>query len=161
MPDTKEGPWKVTAKDIIGGRIDYSTTRKTSVEEYEKLTAKSKPDIGDVLLTKDGTLGRVALVDQEGICINQSVATIKCNNRIIPRFLHSILQMPEYQGKMLADAGGVTVRHLYITRVDKMLVCIPDYSEQKKWVHFTEQSDKSKFVVSNLNLSRCSSGKRE
>ena len=135
MPDTDEGPWKVTAKDIVDGKIDYSTARKTSLEEYEKLTAKSKPDVGDVLLTKDGTLGRVAIVDQEGICINQSVATIKCNERIIPKFLYSILQMPEYQEKMLADAGGVTVRHLYITRVDKMPVCIPSFSEQHKWLH--------------------------
>lgn len=158
MPDTDEGPWKVTAKDIVDGKIDYSTARKTSLEEYEKLTAKSKPDVGDVLLTKDGTLGRVAIVDQEGICINQSVATIKCNERIIPKFLYSILQMPEYQEKMLADAGGVTVRHLYITRVDKMPVCIPSFSEQHKWLHFIEQSDKSKFddeIISNLNLSRC------
>ena len=147
MPDTEEGPWKVTAKDIIDGRIDYSTARKTSVEEYEKLTAKSKPGIGDVLLTKDGTLGRVAIVDQEGICINQSVASIKCNDRIIPRFMHSILQMPEYQEKMLADAGGVTVRHLYITRVDKMFICVPELSEQKKWIRFIEQSDKSKFEL--------------
>ena len=147
MPDTDEGPWKVTAKDIVDGKIDYSTARKTSLEEYEKLTAKSKPDVGDVLLTKDGTLGRVAIVDQEGICINQSVATIKCNERIIPKFLYSILQMPEYQEKMLADAGGVTVRHLYITRVDKMPVCIPSFSEQHKWLHFIEQSDKSKFEL--------------
>ena len=156
MPDTDEGPWKVTAKDIVDGKIDYSTARKTSLEEYEKLTAKSKPDVGDVLLTKDGTLGRVAIVDQEGICINQSVATIKCNERIIPKFLYSILQMPEYQEKMLADAGGVTVRHLYITRVDKMPVCIPSFSEQHKWLHFIEQSDKSKFDDSEyLTLEQC------
>ena len=153
MPDTNEGPWKVTAKDIVNGRIDYSTARKTSRIEYDKLTAKSKPAIGDVLLTKDGTLGRVAIVEREDVCINQSVAAIKCNERILPKFLANMLQMPEYQNKMMADAGGVTVKHLYITRVDKMLVCIPNLLQQQEWTGFLEQIDKSKFAGANRNLS--------
>ena len=153
MPDTEIGPWKVTAKDIVNGRVDFSTARKTSQEDFEKLTAKSKPQIDDVLLTKDGTLGRVAIVEQEGLCINQSVAAIRCNERILPRFLWSILQMPEYQEKMLADAGGVTVKHLYITKVDKMLVCVPDFATQQKWLAFIQQSDKSKFVDLQTTIS--------
>ena len=63
--------------------------------------------------------------------------------------------MPEYQEKMLADAGGVTVRHLYITRVDKMPVCIPSFSEQQKWSHFVEQSDKSKYINDVVRRSIC------
>lgn len=147
MPDTNEGPWKVTAKDIVNGRIDYSTARKTSRNEYDKLTAKSKPTIGDILLTKDGTLGRVAIVEREDVCINQSVAAIKCNERVFPKFLANMLQMTEYQNKMMADAGGVTVKHLYITRVDKMLVCIPNLLQQQEWTEFLDQIDKSKFAA--------------
>ncbi len=147
MPDTNEGPWKVTAKDIVNGRIDYSTARKTSRNEYDKLTAKSKPTIGDILLTKDGTLGRVAIVEREDVCINQSVAAIKCNERVFPKFLANMLQMTEYQNKMMADAGGVTVKHLYITRVDKMLVCIPNLLQQQEWTEFLDQIDKSKYLL--------------
>lgn len=146
MTDTEEGPWKVTAKDVGNGRIDYSTARRTSQEEYDMLTDKSKPHIGDILLTKDGTLGRVALVTQDNICINQSVALIRCNERVLPEFLTSILQMPEYQEEMLANAGGVTVKHLYITRVDKMMMLIPSVLDQQAWLTFVGQTDKSKFT---------------
>lgn len=145
MSDTDEGPWKVTAKDICEGRIDFGTARRTSQEEYDLLTDKSKPHVGDVLLTKDGTLGRVALVPQGNICINQSVASIRCNDRIYPEFLASILQMPLYQEEMLANAGGVTVKHLYITRVDKMMMQIPPKPEQQRWLRFINQTDKSKY----------------
>ena len=147
MPDTEEGPWKITAKDIVDGTINYETARKTSKDAYDALTDKSRPEIGDVLLTKDGTLGRTALVEDSGICINQSVAAIRCNDRIIPEFLVSMLRMPEYQEKMLADAGGVTVKHLYITRVDKMPVLVPDVDAQRRWIEFINQSDKSKFEL--------------
>ena len=148
MPDTEDGPWKITAKDIVGGKINYETARKTTKDAYDALTDKSRPKIGDVLLTKDGTLGRTALVEHEGICINQSVAAIRCNDRIMPEFLVNMLQMPEYQEKMLADAGGVTVKHLYITRVDKMLVLVPDVDTQREWIAFINQSDKSKLIAS-------------
>lgn len=155
MPDTYEGPWKVTAKDIIDGKIAFSSARKTSQSEFNKLTAKSKPKINDVLLTKDGTLGRVAVVDCDNICINQSVALISCNNKIIPQFLASLLQMPLYQEKLLADAGGTTVKHLYITKVDKMTICVPAKTDQKRWLELVEQTDKSKFElkqnIENIN----------
>ena len=147
MPDTYEGPWKVTAKDIIDGKIAFSSARNTSQSEFNKLTAKSKPKINDVLLTKDGTLGRVAVVDCDNICINQSVALISCNNKIIPQFLASLLQMPPYQEKLLADAGGTTVKHLYITKVDKMPICVPAKADQKRWLELVEQTDKSKFEI--------------
>ncbi len=47
------------------------------------MTEKSKPELGDVLLTKDGTLGRTAVVEIEGMCVNQSVAVLRINEKNI------------------------------------------------------------------------------
>src|ERR1700730_7520415 len=92
MPTTPDGPFMITAKDIHGGRIDYSTARHTSWEAYRKnLTEKSRPRIDDILLTKDGSIGRIAICDREDVCINQSVALIQPNERISPRFLKFLL----------------------------------------------------------------------
>ena len=126
MPDAENGPWKVTAKDIVAGHIDFGTARKTTQEAFDGLTDKSRPILRDVLLTKDGTLGRVAIVEQENICINQSVALLRCNEKILPEFLTSLLQMPDYQNRMLEDSGGVTIKHLYITKVDKIPIIVPN-----------------------------------
>ena len=42
MPDADCGPWKVTAKDIIDGRINFDSARHTTQEAYESdLTDKS------------------------------------------------------------------------------------------------------------------------
>ena len=147
MPDADEGPWKITAKDIVDGKINYSTARKTDRKAFENLTAKSKPVIGDVLLTKDGTLGRVAVVEQGNICVNQSVAVLRCNKRILPKFLMYLLKMPQYQREMLANSGGGTIKHIYITKVDKMLIAVPELDSQKEFIDFTSQIDKSKLTI--------------
>lgn len=116
MPTTETGPYKVTAADIYQGIIHYERARHTSQEAYiNLLTDKSRPVIGDVLLTKDGSIGRVAVVDRANICINQSVALLRPNHNILPRFLKYLLEAPYYQGKMEADSDGSTIKHIYIT----------------------------------------------
>jgi len=95
MPDADDGPWKLTAKDVIDGRINYKTARRTTIDAFKNdLTDKSRPKVGDVLLTKDGSIGRVAIVDREGICINQSVALLRPNELIVPNFSSIFFSLP-------------------------------------------------------------------
>ena len=133
MPTEHSGPYMVTAKNVVGGRIDFNNTRRTSQAAFDKLlTNKSRPAVGDVLLTKDGTLGRLAVVDQPNICINQSVALLRCNSLLEPKFLLDLLSSRDYQSEMIANAGGTTIKHIYITRVDKMLVRVPNLNDQQE-----------------------------
>ena len=132
MPTTDEGPFMLTAKDVNNGRIDYENARRTSWDAYRNdLSDKSRPRVGDVLLTKDGSIGRVALCDRPDVCINQSVALLQPNQRIEPRFLKFLLEAPHYQQRMEGDSDGTTIKHIYITRVDKMQVAVPPLAEQK------------------------------
>lgn len=140
MPESESGPYMITAKDVIEGRVVYESARRTSQDAYDSLlTNKSRPQVGDVLLTKDGTLGRVALVDRPGICVNQSVAVLRLKNSISVKFVKYLLESPPYQRKMLDDAGGTTIKHIYITVVDKMVVAVPkERSEQDKIVEILD-----------------------
>ena len=132
MPTTDEGPFMVTAKDVRDGRIDYSTVRRTAREAYETLlTDKSRPRVGDLLLTKDGSIGRLAVCDRPDVCINQSVALLQPKPGTNVFFMKYLLSTDEYQAKMAADADGSTIKHIYVTRVDKMLVPIPPPREQE------------------------------
>ncbi len=135
MPTTTEGPYMITAKNVVGGRIDYASTRRTSWEAFNSLlTDKSRPQVGDVLLTKDGTLGRIAVVDQPDTCVNQSVAVLRPNGRMHPQFMRCLLSSSGYQKRMVDEAGGATIKHIYITRVDKMPVIFPESIEDQKKV---------------------------
>ncbi|WP_447826393.1 restriction endonuclease subunit S [Aeromonas hydrophila] len=143
MPTTASGPYMVTARDISNGKILYDSARTTDWSAFHKLlTAKSKPQLDDVLLTKDGTLGRVALVENELICINQSVAILRPNKRIYPKFFKCLLDAPLYQAKMLEDAGGSTIKHIYITIVNKMVLGLPaNLTEQTAIANVLSDSD--------------------
>ena len=126
MPTSESGVHMITAKDINSGKIQFDTARCTTEEAYRTLlTAKSRPKKGDLLLTKDGTLGRLALVGDRTVCINQSVAVLRPNTKAIPEFLKVLLEAPAYQNRMLEDAGGSTIKHIYITIVNRMPLVVP------------------------------------
>lgn len=127
MPTSESGGvHMITAKDINGGKIQFDTARCTTEEAYRTLlTDKSRAKAGDLLLTKDGTLGRVALVDNRRICINQSVAVLRPNSKADAKFLKILLEAPQYQNRMLEDAGGSTIKHIYITIVNRMPIAVP------------------------------------
>ena len=133
MPTSMSGVYMITAKDINFGSIQFDSARCTTVDAYNKLlTAKSRPEKNDLLLTKDGTLGRLALVDDKTVCINQSVALLRPNSKVEPNFLKLLLEAPTYQRRMIEDAGGSTIKHIYITIVNRMPVAIPSNKDEQR-----------------------------
>ncbi len=145
MPTTDSGPWMVTAANVKGGKIDYSSARKTSTDAYrEFLTDKSRPAIGTVLITKDGTLGRVALVDRDDICINQSVASlVPDTNKIESDFLSYSLQSSAMQARILAESGGTSVKHIYISKLSKTLLALPPLKEQRRIAEIAKAGERN------------------
>lgn len=143
MPTTDEGPWMLTAANVRHGWIDYNTARHTSSAAYSNdISDKSRPPVGSVLVTKDGTLGRVARVDREDVCINQSVAVLIPNaNEIDGSFLSYLLQCPTAQERMLADSGGSSVKHIYITKLAEMPFALPPMEVQQERAILAEESE--------------------
>ncbi len=127
MPHVEEGIPIVTAKHVIKSKIDYINTHKTTNEAFGNLTDKDKPKSGDILITKDGTIGRAAIVENsEPFCINQSVAVIWLRSCPIERrYLLAVIESPITQKSIYAKARGVAIKHLSITDFAKMPFLLP------------------------------------
>lgn len=151
MPVTDDGPYMLTANDIGDGHIRYEDARRTSRRAFDvALTDKSRPISGDILLTKDGTLGRTAIADGQEICINQSVALLRLNQTLVDvGFVHNALRAAAYQERMIFEAGGTTIKHIYISRLAKMPIACPPQSEQRD---ISEHVSRSRKVIDNLTL---------
>ena len=131
MPTVDDGVYMVTATNIREGRVDFENTRNTSLDAYNNLiTPKSRPIKGDILLTKDGRLGELAIVGEEQMCINQSVALLRTNGNITSEYIYYALQSPFFQDLMLRGAGGTTIKHIYITKIAKMKIPVPTLQRQ-------------------------------
>jgi type I restriction enzyme S subunit len=134
MPVADEGPYMLTAFDIGDGEILFENARRTTEEAFARsLTDKSRPRRDDVLITKDGTLGRVAVADGQRMCINQSVALLRFDSRQVDiSFIQQALREEPYQHRMLLDAGGTAIKHIYVSRLAKMPIALPPAQEQAR-----------------------------
>ena len=140
MPTADEGPYMLTALDIGDGQILYENARRTTNDAFERdLTDKSRPRGGDLLLTKDGTLGRVAVADGRRVAINQSIALLRFDRSVHVRFMQHLLLAAPYQDRMAFEAGGTTIKHIYISRLARMPIGIPPKQDQKVISDFVGQ----------------------
>ena len=130
MPTAASGPWMLTAADIGYGSVNLTAARHTTESAFERaLSDKSRPERGDLLITKDGTLGRVACLDIDRVCVNQSVAVARPKVGVSTTFLTQYLLSPSGQEAMLSDAGGSTIKHLYISKLGSLQIPLPPKPE--------------------------------
>lgn len=134
MPHVRRGIPIITAKHVKAGKIDFQDTDFTTRAAYDKLSAKDRPQRGDILITKDGTIGRAAVVETEAkFCINQSVAVIWLRSRLlVRRFLLAVIESDETQRRISARARGIAIKHLSITDFSRMGFPLPPLEEQRE-----------------------------
>jgi len=141
MPHVGEGIPIITAKGVDKGRIDFEGAHLTTRDAYIKLSEKDRPQPGDILITKDGTIGRAAVVDTDReFCINQSVAVIWLRSCPMERkFMLTVIESELTQKPIWAKARGVAIQHLSITDFAKMALPIPPLAEQARIVAEVER----------------------
>lgn len=136
MPHVEQGVPIVTAKHVADGQINFTTTHKTPRRSFDALSDKDRPELGDLLITKDGAIGRAAIVDMVSeFCINQSVAVAwLASGELNRKFLKLVIESPISQARIADRARGVAIQHLSITDLAKMPVPMPPQAEQERIV---------------------------
>ncbi len=131
---TSEGIPFITAKDIRNNRLDFSTCRFISPEEHKRLIARCKPERGDILLTKVGSLGSVAKVDVAfEFSIFVQVALIKPDlSKISGDYLKFSLLSPGVQGEIIRTSSQSTMKYIGVGKIAKLPIPIPPDPEQRE-----------------------------
>ena len=140
----EDGVSFITAKDIVGNKISFAECAYISLEEHETLIKRVKPEIGDVLLTKVGTIGNVALVDvSQEFSIFVQVALIKPKSDIIDSgFLLYVLQSEKGQTEINRKSAQSTMRFIGVQKISTVCIPFPSLSEQAEIAEILQALDK-------------------
>ena len=141
MSHVGKGPPIVTAKNVQDGFMNFENSHRADITEFTNLNPKDRPRRGDILITKDGTIGRAAIVDtDEPFCINQSVAVLWLESCLLYQpYMLIVIRSPFAQGPIWEAAEGMAIKHLSITDFAKMLLPIPPLAEQRRIVTKVDQ----------------------
>lgn len=123
----------VTGQDFGGSKIDW-----TKCYQINRIRYNEDPYIqlmnGDILITKDGTIGKIAIVDNldKPACLNSGVFVLKQkDNKFAPSFLYWALYSTLLKDFNTYTSTGTTILHLYQNVFEEMPLVIPSLLEQQ------------------------------
>ena len=121
-------------------------------EEWKIENKRTNIEVGDVLLTIVGSIGRSAVVQNNNhFALQRSVAVIKpC--LINPLYLMHIVQSPQIQKWLTDNSKGTAQKGIYLNALSLMIIPIPPLAEQARIVELIHIAYKQLDLISNALL---------
>lgn len=130
----------ISAKNIDGGRVSFDGCRQIPRGEYEALAKRCRPTVGDVLVTKSGSIGRVAVVtDDIEFTLFESVALVPVKPEVDPRYLALVIEAQVAGRFGAAQTKGAAVKHLHLKDLRTLPVPLPPLDTQRAIVQRLEE----------------------
>ena len=148
-----EGPYLVTGTDFKNGRVNWDTAYHISQKRYEQA-----PEIqlkqGDLLVTKDGTVGKLALIDElpDSASLNSHLLVLRpLFNRYDNHFLYYVLSSLEFKNYFQKVSIGSTMDSLSQEKMGEFIFALHNINVQNSISRYldkkTAQLDKVKALL--------------
>ena len=138
----------ITGTDFQNGKVEYSTCVYVSKERYD-MDPYIQVQNGDILITKDGTIGKVAIV--EGLprpaTLNAGVFVVRPDGRFNAGYFSYLFKGPIFAEFVEASKTGSTIKHLNQVKLLKYEIPVAQLEKQEEFASLYTQSDKSKYYT--------------
>ncbi len=135
-PDQEEGEeyFYATVTNLSEEGIDYASCGKINQEQYEEMVKGGcKPEKGDVLFSKDGTVGiSTVFDDNEEVVLLSSIAIIRNTESINSDFLKFFLSSRKVTDQIKSFKSGTAIRRVVLRDIKKFSVPVPPLDEQRE-----------------------------
>ena len=149
----EEGPYLITGTDFQNGTINFETAVHIDEKRWSE-ASQIQVENGDLLITKDGTVCKVAIISglDDKASLNSGVLRIQTVDEIDRKFLYYVLLSDEFwMWFNYTNSGASTILHLYQNVFDEFTFTFPQKNEQQKIADFldkkTAQLDKVKSLL--------------
>lgn len=130
----------VTGTDFMKGLVKWDTCYQVPLERYEEDPFIQLRE-GDLLITKDGTIGKIAVVKDipKIATLNSGVfLTRPLFNSYVPEFMYWILYSEVFKTFYDYNKSGSTIQHLYQNVFNEFMFPLPTIKEQTTIVNYLD-----------------------
>lgn len=135
---TNEGEYPyITVRDIDNDLIDFTKCKFINKTDYQSLLKNGcKPNNGDLLFSKDGTVGKVSLVDfEKDFVVLSSLAIISPKkDKLDSAFLKYILKNPLFLQKAIGMKTGVAIRRIILKNLKQIEISFPKSLKEQQTI---------------------------
>ena len=142
-PETENGVYAfISTKDVKNDSLDFDNCLRTSVENYEYLVRTGcKPIAGDVLFSKDGTIGRTVVIkeDRDFVVASSLIIISPDQNILFPFFLNYLCQSSTIVSQVECFVKGAGLPRLSIQNLLRIVGVFPPLPEQRSIAAFLDR----------------------
>ena len=137
------GPYIVGGLQIVNGQVNWEECSHVTDERYNE-SPEIMLKIDDILITKDGTIGKLAyidlLTDKSTVASHIHVVRIK-SSKIYPKYLYYFFSSPRFRALMESSISGSVVPALTQKDINNLYMPIPSLPEQKSIANILSSLD--------------------
>ena len=124
----------VRVKDISTGFLDLSSCFNVSEDDYLEFSKKYKPQSGDIIITRVGTYGNIALVtNDKRFCLGQNTVILNVDKKIIDnKYLFYYLTSSMGQQQIESKVTGSTQKTISLKSLKEINIIRHDYYKEKQ-----------------------------
>ena len=142
MPDSVESgiPYLMIGnlKDLSSS-IDWDSSKKISIEDYKKLSIKSRPQKGDIIFARYASIGITCYIDTDrDFLVSYACLTIHPSDLIIGKFLSYYLKSSSFAEDVLRRTNSNTQGNVGKDSLVNATIVLPSIIEQTQIVNFLE-----------------------
>lgn len=140
----EQGPYLITGTDFENGQINFEKAVHIEEQRWKEAT-QIQVENNDLLITKDGTVGKVAIISglNEKASLNSGVLRIQTTERVCRKFLYYVLLSEEFWLWFnYTNSGASTILHLYQNVFERFTYVIPSIQEQQAIANFLDEETK-------------------
>ena len=110
-------------------------TRNLSKESYEIRVSRYVPQVGDLIFTREGSIGRSLIINRNRVCLGQRVMLMSTfQDALMSTYCQLVLSSPYAWTLYKAAHVGTGVKHINVVMVKALLVPLPPLAEQRRIV---------------------------
>ena len=131
----------VTGQDFHSAIIDWTKCYQISKERYDE-DPYIQLSNGDLLITKDGTIGKIAKVSNmdKPSCLNSGIFVMKQTKALFEQsYMYWLLESSLLKEFNNYTSTGTTILHLYQNVFENMPFIIPSLSEQQQIAEYLDK----------------------
>ena len=140
----------ISARNIkTDHQIVLDTVTYINDENFAKIRKRFAPKKDDILLTCAGTIGNSAIVPELPPFVADRGLTMlrPDDSKVLSEYLHASIVSDYVQEQMRQGTQATALAHLYLNKINAIKIIVPTIEKQKEFVEFLQQSDKSKFEL--------------
>ncbi len=138
---TTEGPYLITGVNFKDEVIRWGEVYHITEERYNE-APEIQLKINDILITKDGTIGKLLFVDQlpGKASLNSHLLVLRpLDNDFLPKYLFYLLQSDIFQAHIELFKTGTTFYGITQESIGRFKMILPSIVEQEKIVSYLEE----------------------